>query len=255
MLRKDVLGIDVGASGIKGAIVDTEKGEFISERIRLETPTPATPKAMADTFAELVKSFDWDGDVIGCGFPAIVKNGVAQSAANIEETWIDTSIEDLFSHACGKTVKAINDADAAGIASMHYGDGKGQGGVVLFITIGSGLGSAVFIDGQLVPNTELGHLFIDDALAETYASGRARKKLGLSWEEWGFRFNKYLRHLERLFSPDLILLGGGGSKRFDHYKDQLHLETPVKPAGLRNKAGIIGAAWYGQSISRKKLSL
>ncbi|MCB0642109.1 MAG: ROK family protein [Phaeodactylibacter sp.] len=245
MSNKKILGIDVGASGIKGAIVDLEKGDFITERIRLETPNPATPHAMARTFAQVVKALSWKGDVIGCGFPAIIKNGIAQSAANIEETWVDTNVETIFSKACGKTVKVINDADAAGIASMTYGDGRNQKGTVLFITIGSGLGSAVFTDGQLVPNTELGHLFIDDELAETYASGRARKRLNLSWDEWGYRFNKYLRHLERLFSPDLILLGGGGSKRFDQFQDQLRLRTPVRPEGMQNKAGIVGAAYYG----------
>lgn len=248
MSNKKILGIDVGASGIKGAIVDLQKGDFVSERIRLETPDPATPHAMAKTFAQLVKALAWKGDLIGCGFPAIIKNGIAQSAANIEETWIDTNVEKVFSQACGKTVKVINDADAAGIASMTYGDGRNSKGTVLFITIGSGLGSAVFTEGKLVPNTELGHLYIEDELAETYASGRTRKRQDLSWEEWGYRFNKYLRHLERLFSPDLILLGGGGSKRFELYADQLRLQTPVKPESLQNKAGIIGAAYYGSKF-------
>lgn len=244
MQRTDILGVDVGASGIKGAIVDVQSGTLLTERLRFETPEPATPTAMAETFKQLVDHFNWDGKVIGCGFPSVVIQGVAKSAANIDKAWVGTNIETLFSEASGRTVHAINDADAAGIASVLFGNGRGVKGTILFITIGSGLGSAILVNGHLVRNTELGHLYMDDTIAEKYASARVRKREGLSWDEWGYRFNLFLQHLERIFSPDLILLGGGGSKKFDRYMHRLHTQAPVKPEGLQNQAGIIGAAYF-----------
>ena len=243
-----VLGIDIGASGIKGAIVDTEVGEMISERIRLDTPQPATPEAVAKTVKELVEQIGWkEGGLIGVGFPAIVKKGVAYSAANIDKSWIGTSITESLSKATNSPVIAVNDADAAGIAAMKFGLGKGEDGVVFLITIGSGIGSALFLDGELVPNTELGHFQLEGMLAEHYASNNARKKFDLSWEEWGNRFNVYLKSLNRLFSPDLVLLGGGVSNKIEKYKDYLTVEMNVKPAKLKNDAGIIGAAYYAES--------
>ncbi len=243
MAKNLLLGIDVGGSGIKGGLVDVKKGEMVSERFRLATPQPAVPKAMAETFAAVVKHFDYKGP-IGCGFPAIIKKGVAQSAANIDKSWINTDAASLFSKASKCKVTVVNDADAAGLASSYFGLGKGKKGVVLFLTIGSGIGSALFLDGKLVPNTELGHIFMQghDQIAEKYAADSARKREGLSWLDWGARFNEYLHYVDRIFSPDLILLGGGASKHFEKYKPSLDLETEIKPSIMQNMAGIIGAA-------------
>ncbi|MCB0585509.1 MAG: ROK family protein [Phaeodactylibacter sp.] len=252
MQERRILGIDVGASGIKGGVIDIDAGELINERIRLETPDPATPEAMAETFAELVRLHNWKG-LIGCGFPSIIKNGVAYSAANISEEWIGRNVVETFSMACGCPVEVLNDADAAGLAEMQFGFGKGEMGTVLLITIGSGLGSALFIDGKLVPNTEFGHIYLRNQkkVAEQYASSNARKREDLSWEEWGIRFNEYLENIERVLNPDLILLGGGTSKRFDKYDSYLAIRTPVRPAQLLNAAGAIGAAVYAFQQSRK----
>lgn len=241
-----VLGIDVGASGIKGALVDLAHGKLLGERFRVPTPHPATPAAMAAAFTEIVEFFNYKGPV-GCGFPAIVKDGVAHSAANIDKSWIGVNIEQTFGDASRTRVFATNDADAAGMAEMHFGAGKGEKGLVLLITIGTGLGSALFYRGTLVPNTELGHLlWHNDKVAEQYCSSGARERLKISRRDWADRFNKYLLHLERLFSPDLFILGGGESKFFDSYKEQLTPRARVKPAKLLNNAGIIGAAAYAR---------
>ncbi|MCB0549387.1 MAG: ROK family protein [Phaeodactylibacter sp.] len=252
MQERTILGIDVGASGIKGAVVDIETGQLLNDRLRLETPDPATPEAMAATFAELVRLHNWNG-LVGCGFPSIIKEGVAYSAANISEKWIGTNVVELLSIASGCPVEVLNDADAAGLAEMRFGLGKGEMGVVLLITIGSGLGSALFIDGKLVPNTELGHIFLRNQknVAEQFASNNARKREDLSWEEWGIRFNEYLQNIERILNPDLILLGGGTSKRFDKYDSYITVRTPIKPAELLNAAGTVGAAIYAYQQSRK----
>ena len=243
MAKNLLLGIDVGGSGIKGGLVDVKKGEMVSERFRLATPQPAVPKAMAETFAAVVQHFNYKGS-IGCGFPAIIKNGVAQSAANIDKSWINTDAAGLFSKASKCNVTVVNDADAAGLASSYFGLGKGRKGVVLFLTIGSGIGSAMFINGSLVPNTELGHIYLkgQSQIAEKFAADSARKREELSWVDWGARFNKYLHHVDRIFSPDLIILGGGASKHFDKYQPSLDLKTEVKPSIMQNMAGIIGAA-------------
>lgn len=242
MQDKIVLGIDVGGSGIKGGLVNVATGGLLGERLRLETPQPATPEAMAGTFAELVKMHQWTG-LVGCGFPALIKHNVAHTASNIDASWVDVNVADLFSKASGCIVEVMNDADAAGIAIMRFGIGKGMKGVVLVITIGTGLGSALFLDGRLLPNTEFGQLIMHNMIAEQYAADSVRKRLELSWEDWGGRFNEYLNHLEDLLSPDLIILGGGGSKMFQEYEAFLHLETPVRPAFLQNHAGTIGAAF------------
>ncbi|MFN7115415.1 MAG: polyphosphate--glucose phosphotransferase [Saprospiraceae bacterium] len=240
-----ILGVDVGASGIKGAIVEVQSGKLLTERLRLPTPNPSTPEAMAETFGRLVKSFSWNG-LVGVGFPAIVKNGKAMTAANIDKSWIHTNIEAIFGEASGCMVKVMNDADAAGMAEMRFGLGKGVNGTVILITIGSGLGSALFVDGKIVPNTEFGHLYLkgQHIVAEQFASNNAKDRDNLSWEEWAKRFNEYLQHLELLFSPNLILLGGGSSKYFEEYTHFFTLETPVQPALLLNSAGMVGAACY-----------
>lgn len=240
----NILGIDVGASGIKGALVSLEKGQLSGERYRVPTPQPSTPHAMAQAFAEIVRFFDYSGPV-GCGFPSIVKNGVSHSAANIDKSWIGTDIQQVFGEACGCPVFATNDADAAGVAEMRFGAGRHEKGLVLMITIGTGLGSALFYKGELIPNTELGHLIWKNGkVAEQHCSSGARSRLKISRKEWADRFNEYLQHLELLFSPDLFLLGGGESKFFEQFKDQLHLKARVAPAKLLNNAGIMGAAAY-----------
>ncbi len=242
-----ILGVDIGGSGIKGAIVDTVSGELVTERHRIDTPQPATPEAIAAVLAQLVVHFNWKG-LIGCGFPAAIQHGVARTAANISHGFIDTHIDKLFSDATNCPCYNVNDADAAGMAEMHFGEGHAQTGVVLLITIGTGLGTALFINGKLLPNTELGHLYLENGLeAERYASDAARKIEDLGWKTWGNRFNMYLSMMEKLFWPDLIILGGGASKKFDKFKDQLQLETPVKPAAFLNQAGIVGAALYAKA--------
>lgn len=239
-----ILGIDVGASGIKGALVDVARGKLQGERFRVPTPQPSTPKAMAGAVAEIVEYFGYAG-TIGCGFPSIVKHGVANYAANIHKSWVGTNIEQVFGDATGCKVFATNDADAAGVAEMRHGMGQGENGVVLLITIGTGLGSALFYKGQLVPNTELGHLVWKGGKpAEATCSSGARSKLKISRTQWAERFNEYLNHLELLFSPDLFILGGGESKFFDQYKEILQTQARVVPAKLLNNAGIIGAAAY-----------
>ncbi len=247
-----VLGIDIGASGVKGAIVDTETGTLLSERLRLETPAKSTPGAVAKTVKELTGLLRWKDGVIGVGFPAIVKRGTALSAANIDKSWIGASITDELSRSTNCPVIALNDADAAGIAAMEFGGGKGEDGVVMFLTIGSGIGSALFYDGELVPNTELGHLHFAGMVAEHYASNNARKKFDLSWEEWGTRFNNYLKHIDRLFTPDLVLLGGGVSKKYEKYEQYFNVKMNVRPAELKNDAGIIGAAFYAQKKMQRR---
>lgn len=245
----EILGVDVGGSGIKGAPVDTESGELLANRHRIKTPKPATPDAVAETVGKLARHFEWS-DVIGCGFPAPIQNGVARTAANIDDGWIGSNAAALFAEATGCRVRVINDADAAGLAEMQFGAGQGHQGVVMVVTIGTGLGTALFTAGELVPNMEFGHLILNGMEAEHYASDAARKQYDLSWKKWGKRFNEYLRHLEKLLWLDLFILGGGASKR-KKYKKFAHLievEADVVPAEFRNEAGIVGAALSARQI-------
>jgi polyphosphate glucokinase len=246
-----IMGIDVGGSGIKGVPVDLDTGEFVGERFRLPTPDKAMPEDMAETVAEIIHHFDWKGPV-GMGFPAVVRNGVVYTAANIHNSWIETNGEKLFREKTGCPFYMLNDADAAGVAEMKFGIGrKYPKGVVMMITIGTGLGTAMFVDGKLVPNLELGHIEIRGKDAESRASDAARQRKDMSWEEWGGKFNEYLGWLERLFWPDLFILGGGTSKQFEKFQPYLHLRTDVIPAELLNQAGIIGAALYADIKSRE----
>jgi len=238
-----ILGIDIGGSGIKGALVNTTDGTIIGKRHRIATPQPATPEAVAQTVNKIIKHFDYSGPV-GCGFPALILHGVAKTAANIDKSWVDIDVEKLLSDASGQKVSVINDADAAGFGELLFGAGNGHQGMVMLLTIGTGIGSAIMNNGELLPSTELGHLEFKDDSAEHYCSDAARERDELSWEKWGKRFNKYLLYLEMLFSPDLFILGGGASKKFDKYSDQLTVNAKVVPARLRNFAGIIGAACY-----------
>jgi len=251
-----ILGIDVGASGIKGAIVDTDTGKLLTERLRVDTPQPATPKAVTRAFKELIGQFSYSGDTVGVGFPAITQRGVAQSAANIHADWIGTSIEKIWSKAIGKQVYALNDADAAGLASVTFGTAKEEEGTVVFLTLGTGIGSAIFLNGKLVPNSELGHIYMPNGMkSEHYASNRTRKNQELSWETWGKRLDEVLHQVIRILSPEVILLGGGVSKHFNEFSGYFTVDVPVEPAMFRNQAGAVGAALYGRvkRDAKKKL--
>ena len=236
-----VLGIDIGGTGIKGAPVDVDKGVLVKERHRIPTPHPATPKAVAEVVAEIVRHFNWKGK-IGCTFPAVVRHGVVGTAANVDQAWIGTDGRALLERRTKCAVTFLNDADAAGVAEMSFGAGKGHDGVVILVTLGTGIGSAIFLDGKLVPNTEIGHLEIRGKDAELRASERIREKKGLSWKKWAKNVDEYLRTVERLFSPDLILIGGGVSKKAEKFIPKLNVQAKVVPAKMLNEAGIIGAA-------------
>lgn len=237
----EILGIDIGGSGIKAAPVNTQTGELLAPRQRIATPIPAKPSAVAPVVGQIAQAFDWHGP-IGVGFPAVIQHGVVRSAANISKKWIGENAAELFSQATGCPVWVVNDADAAGVAEMTFGAGRGRSGVVLIVTIGTGLGSAIFIDGRLLPNTELGHLELDGLDAEMTASDAARKREEMSWRKWGKRFNRYLAMLEALFTPDLFILGGGTSKAFESFRPYLTVQAEIIPAQYLNDAGLVGAA-------------
>jgi len=244
------LGIDIGGSGIKAALVDVESGALMSERMRLATPQPSRPADVAAAVAALVQQVrdvvpEHAPQAIGVTFPAVVRAGVTMSAANVDDAWIGDAAEARISAALGAGVHLLNDADAAGLAEVGFGAARGVDGVVLVLTLGTGVGSALFVDGRLVPNAELGHLhFAGHESVEVWVSDRARREEGLSWKRWGKRLDRYLHHLAFLFSPSLIVLGGGVSKRFEEkIAPRLTLDVPVVPAALRNDAGIVGAAW------------
>ncbi|WP_017787675.1 polyphosphate--glucose phosphotransferase [Aeromonas dhakensis] len=248
-----MLGVDIGGSGIKGCLVDTATGELIGERHRLVTPQPATPAAVAHTLKALVEHFDWKGPV-GCGFPATIHNGIAKSAANIDKSWIETDVAHLFGDVTGQPCHVLNDADAAGLAEMRYGNGRDRQGVIILITVGTGIGTAVFVNGQLLPNTELGHLMLEGMVAEHYCSDAVRKREDLSWGRWGKRFNKYLARLEFLFSPDLFILGGGSAVKLDKFIDKIETRAPLVAAANLNQAGIIGAALHAAELTAARQS-
>lgn len=236
-----VLGIDVGGSGIKGAPVNTEAGELLAERIRIKTPPNAEPQPVADIVAEIARSFDWRGP-IGIGFPAPIKSGVAMMAANVSEKWIGTNADNLFTKTTGCDCTMINDADAAGLAEMQFGAGKGQPGTVIMLTLGTGIGTAIFHRGNLLPNTEFGHLDMLGRDAEHRVSDAVRQREELTWKKFAKRLNSYLVQMEKLFWPDLFIVGGGISKQSDKYLPLLKIRTPIIPAQLLNQAGIVGAA-------------
>ena len=236
-------GIDIGGTGIKGALVDTATGVLLTERQRVPTPHPATPEAVAKVVGQIVADAGWTGE-IGATFPAVIKHGVARSAANVDPSWIGTDADKVFTEAVGlgSEVTVLNDADAAGIAEDRFGAAKGVDGLVIMLTFGTGIGSALLMDGRLVPNTELGHLELDGHDAETRAAASVRDEHGMSYKQWAKRVNAYMQHVERLFTPDLFVVGGGVSKKADKWVPLLELNTPVEPAQLLNDAGIVGAA-------------
>lgn len=241
MKLKKILGIDIGGSGVKGAIVNTKKGKLITKRYRIPTPQPATPVAVANVIKEIVKHFDWDGPV-GVGFPGVIQNGYARTAANIDDSWININLNKIFSDTTDCKVHVVNDADAAGMAEMKFGSGKKFKGVAFLVTVGTGLGTVVFTNGVLLPNMEMGHIMLHGDDAEKFASDAARKNDNISWEEWSGRFNEYLSRVEELLWPDLIIIGGGASKKDAKFLKHLKTRAKVVPATLLNEAGIIGAA-------------
>ena len=245
-----ILGIDIGGSGIKGALVDLETGEFTTPRHRIITPEGALPADVAVVVKEMVAHFEYSGP-IGCGFPAIVRDGVVYSAANVDKSWIGVDANKLFSDATGCPVCTLNDADAAGTAEMAYGVGKDyQKGIVLLLTLGTGIGTAIFVDGHLLPNTELGHIEIRGKDAEKRASAAVRTKKKLSWKAWSTRLQEYLSTIEMLLSPDVIVIGGGISKDSKKYFPLIKTRAKMLPATLLNQAGIVGAALYAhQKVS------
>jgi polyphosphate glucokinase len=237
-----VFGVDIGGSGIKGAPVDLDKGDLADDRFKVLTPHPSTPDAVAGAVREVVSHFGWTGPV-GITFPAVVTSGITRSAANVDRAWVDCEAERLFTERLGTQVTVVNDADAAGIAEVAFGAGRDRSGVVILLTFGTGIGSALFIDGKLVPNTELGHLEMHGKDAEKRASSHAKDTHNLDWKEWAQRVEEYLLHVEKLFSPDLFIVGGGVSRKSDRFLPLIkHVRAEIVPAALHNNAGIVGAA-------------
>ncbi len=237
-----MFGVDIGGTGIKGAPVDLDRGELAEERFKVLTPHPATPESVIDGVAEVVGHFGHSGP-LGVTFPGVVVDGVTRTAANVDSGWVGVDARKLLSERLGRPVVILNDADAAGVAEMTFGAGRGRGGTVMLLTLGTGIGSALFVDGHLVPNTELGHLELHGHDAEKRASVKAREDEDLSWEHWARRLKKYLAHVEMLFSPDLFVIGGGVSRKPEKFLPLIHgISAEIVPAELQNNAGIVGAA-------------
>ena len=241
-----ILGIDVGATGIKGAMVDTKTGELVSDRIKLATPKGGKPKEMVPTMHQLIQQLDWEGKPIGVGFPAVILNDIVMTASNIHHSWIGEDIVQLIKNETGSKSVVINDADAAGMAEVKFGNGRDQDGTVILLTLGTGIGSALFNNGVLMQNTELGHLKFKGEPAEKVVSNSARVNREMDWKTYGKELGEYLDHVNFLFSPNLIILGGGISKKCDSYTKYFLDYLNVVPASKQNNAGIIGAAMcYG----------
>jgi polyphosphate glucokinase len=240
----NVLGFDIGGSGIKAAVVDTNTGELLTERVRVETPEGGKPSSVADVVGQMCKDFEWTG-IAGAGFPTLIINGINLTAANIDKGWIGANPGEMFAKTSNCKFFVLNDADAAGIAEMGFGAGKDyQKGTVMLFTLGTGIGSAVFLDGKLLPNTEFGHLEIRGKEGEKRAAASIKTEKDLSWEEWSARLQEYLQTMENLIPADLIILGGGVSRKFDKFAPYLNLRAKVVAATFANQAGIIGAALY-----------
>ena len=237
------IGVDVGGSGIKAGVVDIEAGKLVSDRLRVDTPKPSTPPAVVAVVRELVDRLDEPGTV-GIGFPSVIRHGVVYTANNIDKSWIGVNALEMFEHAIGREIMLINDADAAGLAECRYGAARGVSGVVLVLTFGTGIGSALFLDGKLIPNTEAGQLELNGARpAETKYSAKARRRDNLSWDEWGERAREFITLAYEVLNPDLVVIGGGVSKFWDEFASHVSFdEVLTTPAALANNAGIIGAA-------------
>ena len=246
-MSKKAIGIDIGGTGIKGALVDTKSGVLLSERLRYETPKGGAPKDIAKTLKDLISQLPGSAGLpVGICFPAVVQHGVTLSAANVSKEWIGLDADAMFEKELGREVHVINDADAAGIAEVKFGAARGQKGLVIVTTLGTGIGTALMFNGKLVPNAELGHLQIDGVDYESKAAYSAKERENLSWEEWATRLQKYFSHLEALLTPDLFIVGGGVSKEHESYLPLLKLKTPIIPAENRNSAGILGAAHWAK---------
>ncbi|MEU6208965.1 polyphosphate--glucose phosphotransferase [Streptomyces sp. JL4002] len=247
-----IFGVDIGGTGIKGAPVDLERGDLAQERHKVPTPHPATPDGVAGCVVEVVRHFGWDGP-LGVTFPGVVTGGVTRTAANMDPSWIDVDTASLLSRALdGQPVTVLNDADAAGVAEMTYGAGRGRDGTVILLTLGTGIGSALFTDGRLVPNSELGHLELKGHDAEKRASFKAKEDGDLTWERWAHRLGKYMAHVEMLFSPDLFILGGGVSRKPEKFLPLIEgVRAEIVPAKLQNNAGIVGAGMAAKASSSK----
>jgi len=238
-----VVGVDIGGTGIKAAPVDTATGELAAERVLLPTPSPATPQAVAQVVADVLRHTGTAGPV-GLAVPSVVRRGIIETASHIDRTWIGVNAVDFFSKVTGRPVAVMNDADAAAVAEVRFGAGRGQAGVIAVITLGTGIGSALFVDGTLVPNSELGHLPLHEGEAENWAAESVREREELSWDEYANRLQTYLELVQRLLWPELIIIGGGISNIAEEFLPKVELRTPIVPAQLRNHAGIIGAALH-----------
>jgi polyphosphate glucokinase len=243
-MAKVSVGVDIGGTGIKAALVDVKAGELVGERLRVETPAGGRPEDIAEVVRNLIETLDPKGVAksVGICFPAVVQHGVTLSAANVSKEWINLDADKLFTKVVGREVYLINDADAAGVAEMKFGAGRKESGLAILTTLGTGIGTALFINGELVPNTELGHLEIDGVDYETKAAFSAKERENLDWDQWAERLQRYYSKLEALFTPDLFIVGGGVSKEHEFFLPLLKLKTPIVPAVLKNNAGIIGAA-------------
>ncbi|MEQ4203952.1 polyphosphate--glucose phosphotransferase [Actinopolymorpha sp. B17G11] len=246
------VGVDIGGTGIKGAHVDLGAGRLVADRVRLRTPSPATPDATAGVVVAVLDQVGVGGP-IGLTLPSVIRAGVVETAANIDPAWVGTNAAELFAHATGRAVAVVNDADAAGIAEMQFGAGRGQRGVVVVVTLGTGIGSALFSDGTLVPNSELGHLPLHHGDAEDWAAESIRERDNLSWKKYAQRLQEYLALLEKLLWPQLIIIGGGVSKKAEKFLPRIKLRTKVVPAQLQNNAGIVGAALLAPSLPTQSL--
>ena len=238
----ELLGIDIGGSGMKGALVNAETGTMVTERFRVPTPQSRKPYDMAQVIGQIIDHFDYKGPV-GCGFPTVVKDGICKGYGNLDKSWVGVNVDQLFTAATGREFTVINDADAAGYASMNYGVGRGKRGLVIMITVGTGLGSGAFYNGELLAYFELGQSpYKNYKKIELWAASSAKEREGLTYEKWAKRFNKFLKYVELIVAPDLIIVGGGISKKWDQYGHLINIETDVVQAELMNHAGIIGAA-------------
>jgi polyphosphate glucokinase len=244
-------GVDIGGSGIKGAVVDLAVGGLATERYKVLTPRPSTPGAVADVVAQVVGQFGWEGP-LGCTFPAVVRAGVARTAANVDSSWIGTNIESVVGTATGLPVVAVNDADAAGLAEARWGAGKDVKGLVIVVTLGTGIGTALIYNGALIPNSELGHVELDGEDYERKASAGAREREDLAWDKWAKRLQRYFSYIEALLWPDLFIVGGGVSRRAEKFLPMVMLNTPIVPAVLQNEAGIAGAAYLAAEAAKTK---
>jgi len=252
LISDTIMGIDIGGTNIKLALVEKSTGKLTSKKVKIETPNPSDPKPVINLIYEQFKNHNWNGDV-GCGFPGTIKEGVVKFVGNLSQNWIDVNVERELRKCCTTgRVRVINDADAAAIAEMQFGAGKkynnSLGGVVLILTLGTGIGSAIFINGQLLPNTEFGHVELDGKIAEKKAATVIREKENLSWKKWSKRVNKYLEHMEKILSPDLIIIGGGVSSSPEKFFPYLDIKTNIVAAKLKSNAGIVGAALSIKSI-------